>query len=563
MAVALLFLGGCSMHNRAGVVAGGAAPLAEDLRWQLGTVALAPDTKPAQFSYDQATGQTADAADWAGTAAGEMLGTSTGEPILDLPAGVGNVLLAPVAAIKGAWEARERLSPEKLSDCEANLIKAMREMSLQKRFHDRLLEAASEQCPGRLVPLDQLQAAGSHGHSADSVLEARVEELRLKRTGSSDSSYRLWIKTRMRLVRTADGVVLYDQSAEYQSGKCLFVDWTLDNALHNVADTGYRQLAEQCASRLLTTTDMPRLAGAGHRKTPAPNRDMTFQLASHRAPASHLPTRLVSYPMTDPGTLGIYSTGTVAHVVFQRPPTRDEATSEALSDVDYLFDGLNRHPNMLVALPVCAVAVPISLWKQIAALVRGLSPQTVQEADEKLSRAANETRPHQVLAFLVAQQLAPQTSLPVIVVRQPLPPGAEEDAELMQYMAHGTLASLTGGQTASGYLLSQGAGTALEIHVESAVLAGNGGINPKLALSVEARATLLRSRDSQQLYSCPVHYRSQGRQFTAWAAHDAKLFREELQKCYHELSAALVDQLVARGVVPPSSKSQPLFANHQ
>jgi hypothetical protein len=179
--------------------------------------------------------------------------------------------------------------------------------------------------------------------------------------------------------------------------------------------------------------------------------------------------------------------------------------------------------------------VPISLWKQSIALLLGLSPQTVQEADEKLSRAANETRP----------------------------PGAEEDAELMQYIAHGTLASLTGGQTASGYLLSQGAGTALEIHVENAVLAGNGGINPKLALSVEARATLLRSRDGQQLYSCPVHYRSQGRHFTKWAAQDAKLFRQELQKCYRELSAGMVDQLVARGVVPPTRKSQPLFADHK
>ena len=130
----------------------------------------------------------------------------------------------------------------------------------------------------------------------------------------------------------------------------------------------------------------------------------------------------------------------------------------------------------------------------------------------------------------------------------------------MQYIAHGTLASLTGGQTASGYLLSQGADTALEIHVENARLAGKEGINPKMALCVEASATLLRSRDGQRLYSCPVQYRSQGRQFTEWAAHDAKLFREELQKCYRDLSASMVNQLVARGVVPPDGKPQPTFA---
>jgi hypothetical protein len=177
-----------------------------------------------------------------------------------------------------------------------------------------------------------------------------------------------------------------------------------------------------------------------------------------------------------------------------------------------------------------------------------------------LNQAANETRPHQELALQVAQQLAPQTSQPVMLVRQPLLPGVEEDSELMQYVARGTLASLTGGQTAGGYLLSQGADTALEIHVQDARLAGKEGINPKLALCVEARATLLRSRDGQQLYSCPVQYRSQGRHFTEWAAHDARLFREELQKCYRDLSASMVDQLVGHGVVPPDHKPQPTFA---
>ena len=141
--------------------------------------------------------------------------------------------------------------------------------------------------------------------------------------------------------------------------------------------------------------------------------------------AMDLTLKLVRDASADTGTLGIYSTGTVAHVLIQRPLTRDEATSEALSDVDYMFDGLNQHPNMFVALPAAVVATPISLWKQSAALVHGLSPRTIREADAKLSKAANETRPHQELAVQVAQQLAPQTSQPVMLVRQPLPPGAE------------------------------------------------------------------------------------------------------------------------------------------
>ena len=250
------------------------------------------------------------------------------------------------------------------------------------------------------------------------------------------------------------------------------------------------------------------------------------------------------------------------YIVIQRPLTRDQATSEALSDVDYMFDGLNQHPNMLVALPVCAVATPISLWKQGAALACGLSPRTIQEADAKLSEAANQTRPHEALAFQVAQQLGPRTSQPVMLVKEPLGPDTEPDAALPRGVSHGKAAGLPQGRTAVSYPVSQGADTALEIHVQNATLAGNEGINPKLALCVEARATLLRSRDGQQLYSCPVQYRSQGRKFTAWAADDAKLFRQELRKCYRDLAAAMVDQLVARGLVPPDRKAQPMFAKH-
>jgi hypothetical protein len=77
---------------------------------------------------------------------------------------------------------------------------------------------------------------------------------------------------------------------------------------------------------------------------------------------------------------------------------------------------------------------------------------------------------------------------------------------------------------------------------------------------VEARATLLRSRDGQQLYSCPVQYRSTGHKFTQWAARDARLFREELQKCYRDLNANMVTQLVGHGVVAPDHKPQPTFA---
>ncbi len=558
--VASFLLAEGGIQKAAAAVVGSAWTLGEDVRLRLGTVALAPDPKPAKFSFDKAKGQIGYAGEWAGTAAGNMLSTTTSEPILDLVVGVGTLLATPVAAVKGASDARKHLSPDKLSECETNLGNAMSEMAVQQRFHDWLFKAANEKCPGRLVPLEQRPNASPSLASADAVLEARVEELRLERTGSSDTSFRLRITTRTRLVRAADRAVLCDQPDEYQSGKCLFADWTLHNAFQSVAETGYRQLAEQCVNRLLTTTDKLVFVGAGYRKAPASNKAAPVTLASRQTPFPSSAARLVSYPTADTGTLGIYSTGNVTHVILQRPLTRDQATSEALDDVNHTFSGMVEHPCILVELTAAAVATPISLCKQGGAVARGLSPHALREADAKLTAAAEETRPHQELAVQVAQQLAPQTSQPVMLVRQPSLPGAQADTELMGYIAHGTLASLTGGQTPGGYLLSQGADTALEIHVESARLAGKEGINPKLALCVEARATLLRSRDGQQLYSCPVQYRSKGHTFTQWAAHDARLFRGELQKGYRDLSASMVNQLVSHGVVPPDRKPQPTFA---
>ena len=263
--------------------------------------------------------------------------------------------------------------------------------------------------------------------------------------------------------------------------------------------------------------------------------------------------------MADTGTLGIYSTGNVAHVLIQRPLTREQAGSEALSDVDYMFDGLNQHPNMLVALPAAAVATPISLWKQGAAMVRGLSPRTIREADAKLSAAANQTKPHQELAFQVAQQLAPQTSQPVMLVRQVLPPGAEDDAALMQCVARGTLPLCRGAKPPAATSSARGPIPHWKSTCRTPCWPGTEGLirgwrcASRRALRCSGRATASSSTPAR----CN---RSQGRKFTEWAAQDARLFRAELQQCYRDLSAAMVDQLVGHGVVPPGRKPVPTFA---
>jgi hypothetical protein len=93
--------------------------------------------------------------------------------------------------------------------------------------------------------------------------------------------------------------------------------------------------------------------------------------------------------------------------------------------------------------------------------------------------------------------------------------------------------------------------------VVSATLAAKEGVNPPMALCVEATARLLRAWDGQEIYSCPIHYRSKERNYVRWAAHDAQLFRQELQTCFGELSTIIVNQLVSHGLVAPGLGTYP------
>jgi len=94
-----------------------------------------------------------------------------------------------------------------------------------------------------------------------------------------------------------------------------------------------------------------------------------------------------------------------------------------------------------------------------------------------------------------------------------------------------------------------------------AALSGAEGVNPSLALNVQAQATLYRVRDGVEMYRCPIKYRSKGFQFTEWAANDARLFRREMRACYEQMSQAVVDQLVLRGMVQPGQLPQEVFAS--
>jgi hypothetical protein len=164
---------------------------------------------------------------------------------------MGVALAGPVVGAEGLVRSLKKVSPRELAEREAALTNALREMSEQQPFRKALMQAWAEKIPGDFLlpePKNSLEGAATY---VDAILEARLDELRLERAGSSESSFFLDIKTHARLVRVSDGAVWFQQNAEYRSEKALFLDWTMEGAIQGVAETGYEELARYYVGRLL------------------------------------------------------------------------------------------------------------------------------------------------------------------------------------------------------------------------------------------------------------------------------------------------------------------------
>src|ERR1035437_8235751 len=313
-----------------------------------GAVGVTTPDRPAVWSYDRPQGQINRAADGAGEAARAVLGMTTPEyPEANILVSAIGFVGAPVAAAIGVVHAsRSRLPQDKLAECEAGLAQALTNMSQQNHLCDRILDAAKVAGRRRFVslPASDVPAPQGENHKpaatplVGTILETRVEELRLERKGVGDSSFALRIKARVRMLRSSTGELISDQTFEYQSGKDLLLDWALNSAepFQKCTDFGYRRLADQIVERIFEATgEAPILVGAGAPKpsvhTPRPQ----VRLAAYRpAPALPPQVQFVSQASAPPGTLYVYSASPGDFMSVQMPLTKDEAVSEAQSDIN-------------------------------------------------------------------------------------------------------------------------------------------------------------------------------------------------------------------------------------
>jgi hypothetical protein len=463
--------------------------------------------------------------------------------------GVVEFLASPFVAAYGAISASHRLlSPSQLSESESDLVQAMRLMADQKCLSQLLPETARSQDRWRVVPLTPTANRDAAQQPVGAVLKVQVDKLQLQRLDKSDGSYVLRIAARARLLGTSDGSVLCDRTYEYRSGRAMFIDWASLGGFQNAAETGYRSLADQIAGDLLPpAADQPLVLGAGFANTRA--RPAAAKLARWQSPWPDTAAR-VQAVAAFAGSIEVYADHDRPNLILQRPLTRQEAVADAVDQNGWALDGLQDDRNSVVQAVAQVAAVPGGIWKQIVAVVRGRSERRVHAEEQQLLAAAVIGKPTVLLANQVAQQLAPNTSQPVLLAVDPSPYDPAAPPNLVLYPTGRPKPELV--QTR---FRTPPPGTALEIHVLNAELSGKEGINPPLALRFEAKATLYRTADGRQLYSCPVFYRSTERPFKVWASAKGQLFYDELSRAYADMGNAIARQLLSQGVVAPVGTS--------
>jgi hypothetical protein len=540
-------------------------PLSHAVQTQLGNVVVIASTEPARFSFQPGDGRTRHAAEGAEEAATAMLDLGADRALFPGPLlSIVPTVLAPFSAAAGAVSARRQVVDwNQLRTAETDLTTGAAPLCAQAGVQELLARTARERTH-RPWPTAFTQAALTPGNPEwtrlsragfDSAVQLELQELRLERTGSSDTSYVLSMNGRLKLFRTRDGAVLYDELVEYRSGRGLFLDWSLNGAepLRAVAAHGCQRIVDEIVKDVLLPDKAPNRKARGGSGKPASGvlevsaPPLTPQMVANLQTVgliatSSIPTRLqVQYPLTkDQG--GAYARDCAQQVI-----AADSA------ELDQVLE------NSILGALASAVMIPTSVAGQTINGCRGLTAARLHSTARTIEGVVNNVHLQESLRENVAQRIQALTTQPVKLVQKALPPGNEAECAQMSCFMAGTLSWTPDGQTPAYYLRRQNVDTALEIEIGRHALLGDGVVNPAMFLCLEARATLIRVETMAPIYSLTVNYRSGARKFAQWAANDGEPLQQEIEQCIQSVSAAIVDHLA----VPAWSQQKPMeLAGH-
>jgi hypothetical protein len=585
--VSSAFLVGCST-SRPPATSSAAQSKVDLLQLDPGVILITTRSAPAVISYDPPppNARTESMGDGAASATRAVLDPpQIGHAQIDAVIDIIGFVLTPFAATYGAIAAGlQHLTPAQWAAMEGPLATAMRSNSLPAALQHRVAEAARQRTHRTLACAGDKDAGAADRPPVSARLEVAVERLQLKSATPGQNDYFLLVDARARLMRANDGAVLIDRPYHYQSGSSLFIDWARPVGIESVVQTAYQALAEQIAEDVFRPVSQPPiLIGPGQKQTSirdawdSPNtaslaRLSTASLASVCLARPHLvqyvqlcalapsdetvreptgnqpeanPTPLAGVetntrPEAGPMSINVFTRSVQQPLRLQQTVGNNPEQHPAnMSDTEWALGGLEKDQNFVVQALACVAAVPLGVWEQT---LGGLFKRSRENAD-KVSASLNGfvARGHfeQDLADEVARQL--QAGL-VDPVRRSDEPLGFALARLREETGLKLLAPETKADCS----------TALEIQVTGAKLVGKKPKASSRALSVEIQATVFRTSDGQELYSCPIRYLSMERKLKDWTASDALLFRRELEACTKEAAAALAADLTVKNLAAPT-----------
>ncbi len=92
-------------------------------------------------------------------------------------------------------------------------------------------------------------------------------------------------------------------------------------------------------------------------------------------------------------------------------------------------------------------------------------------------------------------------------------------------------------------LKSNGISSVNEIDVKKLKLAGRGKVRPNLYVQLEVQVRLISTTDDTEIYCRVFTCLSKADKFEAWAAQDAKKFRDEIEACYNDIADWSINDL--------------------
>src|SRR5262249_25026862 len=158
--------------------------------------------------------------------------------------------------------------------------------------------------------------------------------IRLTHLRNNDHTFQLKITASARLRNAANEAILAERPYQYVSDRALFVDWTREGGLESVAQTGFREIAQEVARDFFSPTlEAPIFLGAAY-KSFAPPIARPVLISRVGAPGK-TSVQFVDYRVAQPDPFEIFAHGSRAEVFIRGPKVTPEPNVDDQTDAEW------------------------------------------------------------------------------------------------------------------------------------------------------------------------------------------------------------------------------------